>query len=77
MIVYNHKERLDRLREERKKRCFPIVNRGKAWYDLLTLEQETELKEWYDKWLHVTETLVIPADPIWLYKKLDTEVELL
>ena len=62
------------LRAMRQSVCFPVVNRGKAWYDLLTPDQEAELKAWYVEWLHATETLVIPIPPKWLNNKLDTEV---
>lgn len=77
MIIIDKKRKLEILRDRRERECFSIINRGKAWYDLLTLEQEAELKEWYEKWLNVTETEIIPDRPEWLNNKLDTEVELL
>lgn len=58
------------LRRRRSLECFPIVNRGKLWYDLLTMEQEAELKQWYEDWLNVTETKVIPVRPRWFDDKL-------
>ena len=61
------------LRNERKEKCFKIINRGKLWYDCLTSEQLAELKNWYWAWLNVTETLVIPVEPKWLYDKLQEE----
>ena len=70
-------EKQEAIRRRRKLECFPIVNRGIAWYHLLTVEQETELKEWYVKWLNAPETLDIPVKPKWLSEKLDTEVEYL
>ena len=54
------------LRSTREKECFHVVNRGKAWYDTLTAEQEDELKQWYKEWLDVTETKVKPTKPEWL-----------
>lgn len=57
---------LNALRYERLNTCFSIINRGKLWYDSLTPQQLEELKEWYEKWLNVTETLVIPTKPAWL-----------
>lgn len=57
---------LNVLRYERLNKCFPTINRGKLWYDSLTPQQLKELKEWYEKWLNVTETLVIPTKPAWL-----------
>ena len=65
------------LRRRRETECFPIVNRGKTWYNLLTDEQFTELNHWYLCWLDVTETGVIPVPPKWLNDKLETEEILL
>jgi hypothetical protein len=67
-------EQRARIRALRECVCFPVINRGKAWYDLLSPEQEAELKEWYVRWLHATETLEVPVAPKWLDNKLDTEV---
>lgn len=58
------------LRRRRSLECFPVINRGKLWYDLLTMEQEAELKQWYEDWLNVTESRVIPVRPSWLDDKL-------
>lgn len=66
---YNSKvtaERLQELRTRRKLECFPIVNRGQAWYDLLTEDQRTELNDWYQAWLNVTETMTVPEKPLWV-----------
>lgn len=57
----------------REKECFPIVNRGKLWYDTLSIEQKIELKKWYFDWLDVTETKNIPVRPAWLNKKIEKE----
>lgn len=65
------------LRTQRKKVCFPVINRGKLWYECLSNEQLVELKTWYHDWLNVTETLVIPVAPTWLNKKLEEEEILL
>lgn len=54
------------LRERREVECFPIINRGKLWYDTLTTKQLKELNEWYQAWLNVTETLIVPDKPSWL-----------
>lgn len=51
--------------------CFPVVNRGKLWYDHLTLAQVSELNEWYEKWLDVTHTFAIPEEPSWINDKLE------
>ena len=75
MKIFNKKEQIDALRQQRALECFSVINRGKAWYDLLTLDQETELKQWYRDWLNVTETLIIPSPPAWLNQKLLQEEE--
>lgn len=54
------------LRIRRVSECFTIINRGDAWYALLTEEQRAELQTWYQAWLDVTETLVVPAKPEWI-----------
>lgn len=76
-IINDRATKIEVLRDRRRRECFPIINRGKAWYDLLTIEQEAELKDWYAQWLKVTETLVAPIRPSWLNDKLDTEVQYL
>lgn len=57
---------LDELRQLREKSCFPIVNRGILWYEKLTAEQKEELNAWYEAWLDVTETKVMPEPLVWL-----------
>lgn len=54
------------LRSQREKACFPYINRGSLWYNRLTEEQKDELGTWYQAWLDVTETKVIPETPTWL-----------
>ncbi len=56
----------DGLRRRREVECFPIINRGQLWHDSLTEEQRAELKEWYQAWLNVPETLTVPNKPEWL-----------
>ena len=58
-------------RHMREKMCYPIINRGKLWYDHLTLAQHTELNDWYEAWLDVTETHIIPDTPAWVDNKLN------
>ena len=54
------------LRNRRQLECFDIIdNRSKLWYDTLTEEQYDELKTWYEAWLKVTETKVVPVKPEW------------
>lgn len=54
------------LRLQREKACFPYINRGYLWYGKLTEEQKEELGAWYQAWLDVTDTKVIPTTPEWL-----------
>lgn len=64
----------NKIRAKRAEICFPVINRGKLWYDNLSTEQYKELKLWYQKWLDATETLVAPNTPDWINRKLnDTE----
>lgn len=57
----------DELRKRRETECFSYINRGQLWYDRLTDAQARELSEWYQNWLHVTDTLTAPEKPSWLY----------
>lgn len=59
-------EQVETYRQLREKECFPIINRGTLWYDQLTEDQKIELKNWYNQWLDVTETMIIPERPSWL-----------
>lgn len=57
----------DILKARRQKECFNIIdNRSQLWYNHLSDEHKIELDEWYQKWLDVTETKVIPTKPEWL-----------
>lgn len=65
---------LNGLRTQREYECFSVVNRGELWYNKLTEEQKSELSQWYDAWLDVTEDsnkdangeYIIPEKPVWL-----------
>lgn len=57
---------LNNLRAQREEECFTIVNRGQLWYNKLTQEQITQLNTWYQAWLDVTVTKIIPAKLSWL-----------
>lgn len=76
MKVLKNDELLFELRLRRAEECFSVVNRGKLWYNCLTMEQLAELKNWYFAWLDVTETKVIPTRPKWLDNKLEREEEI-
>lgn len=56
----------DILRQKRNELCYPIINRGEAWYKRLTEYQKSELDMWYQAWLDVTNTFIIPVKPLWL-----------
>lgn len=55
------------LKSRRELECFRIIdNRSPMWYNHLTAEQKQELEAWYQAWLDVTETKIIPVKPEWL-----------
>lgn len=55
------------LKDRRQRECFDIAdNRSQMWYNHLTQEQKDELNTWYEAWLDVTETKIIPNKPEWL-----------
>lgn len=58
--------KLHDLRLQREKVCYPVINRGELWYSRLTVDQKEELDAWYQAWLDVTETRVVPEKPEWL-----------
>ena len=73
-------EILELLRLRRENECFPIINRGILWYNLLTDEQKLELDKWYKEWLDITDIYrnayeenselsietIMPIKPDWL-----------
>lgn len=64
--AFRAKAELNALRHRRETECFSIINRGALWYERLTDTQKVELAQWYDAWLNVTETKIVPEKPIWL-----------
>ena len=54
------------LRMRREKECYSIINRGQLWYEGVSIPQLLELRKWYQAWLNVTETMVVPDKPAWL-----------
>lgn len=54
------------IRQRRESECFPIINRGKPWYDTLTEEQTAELNTWYQSWLDAPQTGTTPEAPEWI-----------
>lgn len=65
-VPFTEEEKKEQLRAKRERICYPVVNRGQLWYKRLTSEQKSELDEWYQAWLDVTETMAIPQKPLWL-----------
>ena len=57
---------ISELRIRREEECFSVINRGKPWYNRLTEEQNNDIEIWYQQWLDVTETKIIPERPSWL-----------
>ena len=55
------------LRKQREKVCYPVINRGTLWYSRLSDTQKEELDAWYQAWLDVTDTKIIPKAPTWLF----------
>ncbi|MEG1426808.1 MAG: hypothetical protein RSC76_03880 [Oscillospiraceae bacterium] len=54
------------IRLRREKECFPIINRGKLWYDTLRAAEVEELNLWYRQWLDAPQTGVTPQKPAFL-----------
>lgn len=77
MIKNDIEQKKTYYRSLRETECFPVINRGKLWYDCLTTEQVSQLSDWYWKWLGITETFEIPEKPTFLNNKLSKEEILL
>ena len=60
--------KIGELRILRNEECFSVINRGDMWYQMNvnTPEREQELKQWYQSWLDVTDTKIIPEKPDWI-----------
>ena len=56
----------DHIRARRNRECFPIINRGNVWYDMLDTEEKEELGKWYQEWLDAPATGMIPDLPSFL-----------
>ena len=58
---------IEELKNRRERECFRIVdNRSPMWYNNLSEQQKQELNAWYQAWLNVTTTKIIPIKPEWL-----------
>ncbi len=78
MTDYEKKQFIDSYyRHRREIKCYPIINRGKLWYDLLTEARHSQLESWYHDWLDVTETHKEPDDLYWFNEKLTKPEEII
>jgi len=59
-------EVLMQLRDRRQEECFSVVDRSQLWYGTLNPQQLHELQAWYQAWLEVTVTRLVPEKPAWL-----------
>lgn len=60
--IENPKNIKDCLRQIRENECFKFVDRP-IWYKKLTTVEQLSVDTWYDSWLRVTDTFVIPERP--------------
>ena len=67
--LYSDYQTLFELRRRREEECFSVINRGELWYKRLSEDEKSELEEWYQAWLDVTETKTVPNLPEWLENK--------
>lgn len=67
--AFKAQSEMRQLRRRRDEECFTVINRGELWYEKLTPKEKTELAAWYQGWLDVTETGVVPEIPEWLKDK--------
>ena len=65
-IEYDLELTKENIRINRSNICFPIINRGVLWYNMLSEKQRNELNTWYQKWLDAPETLDVPETPNWI-----------
>lgn len=63
-----HENRQWELRNQREKECFSVADRGEIWHQTYvnTEERKQEFQEWYQAWLDVTETMIVPEKPSWI-----------
>lgn len=55
------------LRLIRNQECFNFIdNKSTLWYNSLSSDQLKDLTDWYNAWLNVTETEIVPEKPSWL-----------
>lgn len=66
LAALQEQHRKEEIRRQREDQCFPFINRGTLWYESLTQDQRTQLRQWYQAWLDAPETMAIPKTPEWL-----------
>ena len=64
--VWEQAHQLKELRTRREIECFSVINRGYLWHMQLSESQLNELNEWYQSWLDVTKTQIVPQKPNWI-----------
>ena len=72
--LFTEEEIKENLRFERQMQCFEIINRGEMFWNYLWAKytpediaiKKQEIQAWYNNWLDVTNTKIIPSKPIWL-----------
>lgn len=72
--LFTEEEIKENLRFERQMQCFEIINRGEMFWNYLWAKytpediaiKKQEIQTWYNNWLDVTNTKIIPLKPIWL-----------
>ena len=77
VVVYKPYSEEELIRHRREKECFPIINRGRLWYDLLSQKQEDELFNWYLMWLDAPATKVVPEPLTWVNNKIEKTEDVL
>lgn len=61
-----NEQEIEKIRERREIECFSVLSKYSAFYfQSLTVEQNNEIKEWYQKWLDAPATKIIPNKPKW------------
>ena len=75
--IYHPYTTEEQMRVDRAKVCFPVINRGYAWYRLLSNEQFNELTKWYKDWLDAPETGVAPETPTRINNKIEETEDIL
>lgn len=77
VLIYHEDTEEEKIRLRRAYECFPVINRGKFFYESLTPEETDELRRWYYAWLDAPDTKEIPEKPQWLDGKIKQNTEVI